>query len=59
MKLNEIKLNEDKLNEMYEGISHGIKVRRSFNCMNLVKKSNKYFLNLEKCRACQNIPRKI
>ena len=28
---------EDQLNEIYEDISNGIKIGRSFNCMNLVK----------------------
>ena len=40
---------------MYEEISNGIKIRSRCNWYELGEKSNRYFLNLEKSRACQNI----
>ena len=48
-----------KVNDIYEEISHGIKIRSCCNWYELGEKSNKYFLNVEKSRACQNILRKI
>ena len=50
---------KDKLNDIYEEISNGIKIRSRSNWYELGEKSNKYFLNLEKSRACQNILHKI
>ena len=44
---------------MYKKISNGIKINSSCNWYKLGEKSKKYFLNLEKNRACQNILCKI
>ena len=50
---------KDELNDIYEEISNGIKIRSRCNWYELGEKSNKYFLNLEKSRARKNILRKI
>ena len=50
---------KDELNDIYEEISNGIKTRSRCNWYEPGEKSNKYFLNLEKSRACKNILRKI
>ena len=39
---------KDELNDIYEEISNGIKIRSRCNWYALGEKSNKYFLNLEK-----------
>ena len=46
---------KDKLNDIYEKISNGVTIRSRCNWFELGEKSNKYFLNVEKSRACQNI----
>ena len=50
---------KDELNDIYEEISNGIKIRSCCNWYELGEKSNKYFLNLEKSPACKNILRNI
>ena len=50
---------KDVLDNIYEEISNGIKIRSRCNWCELGEKSNKYFLNLEKSRSRQNILRKI
>ena len=45
---------KDELNDIYEEISNGIKIRSRCNSYELGEKSNKYFLNLEKSRARKN-----
>ena len=50
---------KDQLNDTYEEISIGIKIRSRCNWYQLDEKPNKYFLNLEQSRACQNNLRKI
>ena len=50
---------KDELNDIYEEISNGIKIRSRCNWYELGEKSNKYLLNLEKSRAHKNILRKI
>ena len=39
---------KDELNDIYEEISNGIKIRSRCNWYELGEKSNKYLLNLEK-----------
>ena len=39
---------KDELNDIYEEISNGIKIRSRCNRYELGEKSNKYFLNLKK-----------
>ena len=50
---------KDELNDIYEEISNNIKIWTRCNWYELREKSNKYYLNLERSRACQNILRKI
>ena len=50
---------QEELNEIYEDVSKGIKIRSRCNWYELGEKSNKYFLNLEKYRASQNVLHKI
>ena len=48
-----------KLNEIYDDISNGIKIRSKCNCYEYGEKSSKFFLNLEKHRAAQNTVKKF
>ena len=48
-----------KLNEIYEDISNGIKIRSKCNWYEYGEKSSKFFLNLENHRAAQNTVKKI
>ena len=50
---------KDELNDIYEEISNGTKIRSCCNWYELGEKSNKYFLNLEKSQARKNILHKI
>ena len=50
---------KEELNDIYEEISNGIKIRNRCNWYERGEKSNKYFLNVEQSRACQNILVKI
>ena len=50
---------KDELNDIYEEISNGIKIRSRCNWYDFGEKSNKCFLNLEKSPACHDILRKI
>ena len=47
-----------KINEIYDEISNGLKIRSKCNWYEFGEKSNKFFLTLEKCQATQNIGRK-
>ena len=44
---------KEELNDIYEEISNGIKIKSRCNWYELGEKPNKYFLNLEKSRACE------
>ena len=46
---------KDELNNIYEEINNGITIRSHCNWYELGEKLDKYFLNLEKSQACQNI----
>ena len=48
-----------EINEMYDEISNGIKIKSKYEWYEFGGKSNKFFLTLEKCRATQNILRKV
>ena len=39
---------------IYDEVGNGIKVRSRCNCYEFGEKSNRFFLNLEKKRGCQN-----
>ena len=57
--LEQYKLYKTELSEFYDDISNGIKIRSKCNWYEFGEKSNKFFLNLEKHRATQNVVRKI
>ena len=48
-----------KINETYDEISNGIKIRSKCDWYEFGEKSNKFFLTLEKRQATQNIVRKM
>ena len=48
-----------KINEIYDEISNGIKIRRKYDWYEFGEKSSKFFLTLEKRGATQNIVRKV
>ena len=50
---------QNEINEIYEDISNGIKIRSKCEWYEFGEKSNKFFLNLEKSRAKQNTLRKL
>ena len=48
-----------EINEIYDKISNGIKVRSKCDWYEFREKSNQFFLTLEKRQATQNIVRKV
>ena len=50
---------KENLNVIYDDIANGIKIRSRCNWYKLGKKSNNFFLDLEKYRASHNTIRKV
>ena len=48
-----------EINEIYDEISNGIKIRSKCDWYEFGEKSNKFFLTIEKRRAKQNIVHKV
>ena len=50
---------KNELNDIYNDISNGVKIRSKCNWYEFGEKSNKFFLNLEPNRATQSVVRKV
>ena len=50
---------KNRLDEIYENIANGIKIRSKCNWYEYGKKSSKFFLNLEKCHAVKSQVRSV
>ena len=50
---------KDELNKIYDNVAKGVKIRSKCNWYEHGEKSSKFFLNLEKSRAIQNLVRII
>ena len=50
---------KNELNDIYDDISNGIKIRSKCDWYEFGEKSNKFFLNLEANRAAQSVVRKV
>ena len=48
-----------EINEIYDEISHGIKIRSKCDWFKFGEKSNKFFLTIGKRRETQSIVRKV
>ena len=50
---------ENKLEEIYDNIAEGVKVRSKITWYEEGEKSSRFFLNLEKTKAVQDIIKKL